>query len=86
MTSSERFKIASMRYGDELFAKGKICRDNEALVQYQNALTVGPLDKIAQKNYDEAMLTCYPSTETPSPTATLSLIPTETTIPPTSYP
>jgi tetratricopeptide (TPR) repeat protein len=81
MTSSARFQIASMRYGDELFAKGKICGDNEALAQYQNAQNISPLDKTAQNNYNDAMLTCFPSTDTPAP-----ITETPTTAAPTSYP
>ena len=93
MTSSERYKFASMRYGDELFAKGKICEESEALVQYQNAQTIGPLDKTAQNNFDSAMLTCHPATETPTLfTATPTVgVPVNTAVPtdtsaPTSYP
>jgi tetratricopeptide (TPR) repeat protein len=90
MTSSERYQIASMRYGDELFASGKICRENEALTQYKNAQAISPLDKTAQHNYDSAMLTCFPPTNTPAPfteTPTLGA-PTlvDTPVPPTSYP
>jgi NADPH-dependent glutamate synthase beta subunit-like oxidoreductase len=55
-----------MSYGDELFAQEKICEENEALVQYQNAQTIAALDKVAQKNYDQAMLICHPPTETPT--------------------
>ena len=66
MTSSERYWFASMRYGDELFAQEKICEENEALIQYQNAQTIAALDKVAQKNYDQAMLICHPPTETPT--------------------
>src|SRR4030095_954751 len=51
MTASERYYYASMRYGDQLFAEGKYCEEGEALAQYQNALTVGALDKVAQNNY-----------------------------------
>ena len=86
MTSSERYWFASMRYGDELFAQEKICEEEEALVYYQNAQLIAPLDKTAQNNFDEAMLLCHPSTETPSATATFSLTPTETPTPIVSYP
>ena len=87
MTASERYWFASMRYGDELFAQEKICEEEEALVYYQNAQLIAPLDKTAQNNFDEAMLLCHPSTETPSATATFSLTPTtETPTPIVSYP
>lgn len=93
MTASERFWYASMRYGDELFAQNKICEENEALVHYNNALTIAPLDKTAQKNYDEALLLCFPPTATfdpfllATPTPTLGTIPTDTPAPaPTDTP
>jgi len=82
MTSSARFQIASMRYGDQLFAKGKICGDNEALAQYQNAQNISPLDKAAQNNYNQAMLTCFPATDTPAPITETPTSPA----PPTTYP
>src|SRR6188474_2798570 len=34
MTSSERYWYAAMRYGDQLFAQGKLCEEGEALVYY----------------------------------------------------
>jgi len=86
MTSSERYKIASMRYGDELFAKGNLCGGGEALAQYQNAQTIGPLDKIAQNNYDSAVITCTPATETPVPFTPTPATILDTVVPPTSYP
>ncbi len=67
MTASERYWFASMRRGDELFAQGKYCEEEEALVYYNNALTVAALDKLAQQNYDEAMLVCFPATPTFDP-------------------
>jgi len=80
MTSSERYWFASMRYADQLFAEGKLCEENEALVYYQNAQTIAALDKTAQNNFDEAFDICHPPT-----TATLSPV-TETSTPATSYP
>ena len=74
MTAVERYKYASMRYGDQLFAQGKYCEEGEALVQYQNALTVGALDKVAQNNYDEILPICFP----PSPTIDLTALVTPT--------
>ena len=65
MTSSERYRIASMRYGDELFAQEQWC---PAYEQYQNASKVGELDATGQKNAYQAMMQCYPPalpTETP---------------------
>jgi tetratricopeptide (TPR) repeat protein len=72
MTASERYKVASMRYGDELFGKGKFCEEGEALANYRNAQTVGQLDKVAQQNYDEAMLICFPATPTFDPASLIT--------------
>lgn len=90
MTASERYWYATMRYGDELFLKNRICEEDEAIAQYQKAQTIAALDKTAQDYYDQAILICFPptatpdlSTPTPPPTG---IIPTVETIPPTSYP
>lgn len=90
MTASERYWYATMRYGDELFLKNRICEEDEALVQYQKAQTIAALDKTAQDYYDQGILICFPPTatpdlSTPTPTPT-GIIPTVETIPPTSYP
>ena len=82
MTASERYWFASMRLGDELFAKEKLCEENEALVYYQNAQSIAALDKIAQHNYDQAMLICHPPTDTPTPvTETPTATPATTSYP-----
>ena len=75
MTATERYYYASMRYGDQLFAEGKYCEEGEAIFQYQNAMTVGALDKTAQSNYDELYLVCFP----PTPTIDLTALVTPTT-------
>ncbi len=73
MTASERYRVASMRYGDELVAKGDYC---EAYVQYTNAQSFGALDNTAQDGFEQASEVCYP------PTATLAPVtPTETPTP-----
>jgi len=78
MTASERYRIASMRYGDEFYAKGKFC---DALAQYENAKRIGPLDKTSEANYGPAYVGCYPPTPTIdpatliTPTATLPAYP-----------
>lgn len=72
MTASERYRVASMRYGDELLAKGDACA---AFTQYSNAQTVGELDDSAAKGLRQATLICYPATETPFPTETPTLGP-----------
>ncbi|MEP6896510.1 MAG: hypothetical protein ABI986_12960, partial [Chloroflexota bacterium] len=86
MTSSERYWFASMRYADELFAKGKLCEENEARVYYENAQTIAALDKVAQKNYNDLMLVCNPPTPTIDLTAIVTPTVTDTPVPPTSYP
>jgi len=88
MNANERYWFASMRYGDELFAKNQICEENEALVQYRNAQLIAALDKTAQENYDKGMLICFPPTPTPdlsTATPTVEVVPTTETAPP-SYP
>jgi hypothetical protein len=67
MTATERYWFAAMRYGDELFAKGEICGDGQALAQYTSAMTIAALDKVAQTNYNDAMLVCFPPTPTIDP-------------------
>jgi tetratricopeptide (TPR) repeat protein len=72
MTASERYRIASMRYGDQLFQQERYC---DSLVQYTTAQSYSPLDNTAQKNFDEAYLICYPPTATPEPfTATPDVV------------
>ena len=76
LTASDRFRIASMRYGDDLLRRKQYC---EAYVQYDNAQKVGQLDQTAADGFREASLRCYPPTVTP--TATLEVIPTTETLP-----
>lgn len=73
MYATTRYQFASMRYGDDLLAKGDYCG---AYTQYTNAQGVGELDSAAQKGFNEATEACYPATATPEP-----LIPTETATP-----
>lgn len=99
MTAAERYWYASMRYGDQLFAQGKYCEEGEAIFQYQNALSIGALDRVAQSNYDELLLVCFPVTPTidltalVTPTLTTPIIgttetpkDTDTPAPPTETP
>jgi tetratricopeptide (TPR) repeat protein len=72
MTATERYYVASMRYGDELFAQGKYCEEEEALVYYRNAQTIAALDKAAQQNYDAAILICFPATPTFDPASLIT--------------
>jgi tetratricopeptide (TPR) repeat protein len=94
MTVGERFHYASMRYGDQLFADGKYC---DAVVQYENAQNVAPLDKLAKDNYDDALIGCFPPTPTFDPALlitptietvvpTTEVTPVDTPIPPTETP
>jgi len=82
MTASERFRRASMRYGDALLVRKQYC---EAYKQYDNASKVGNLDETAASGFAEATKFCYPATVTPSPTLLVSpttdpgsVIPTDT--------
>jgi len=80
MTASERYRIASMRYGDEYFGMNKSC---DAVVQYENAQKIGPLDQLAQQNYNKAFVSCFPPSatpvlETPTVSGDVTIIPTDT--------
>jgi hypothetical protein len=65
MTAPQRFHFASMRYGDQLFGQGQYC---DAVVQYQNAQAIAPLDGPASDGFEEAYIACFPPTETITPT------------------
>ena len=90
LTAADRYRIASMRYGDEFFGKNQFC---EAVVQYENAQRIAPLDQLAQQNFNQAYVTCFPPTATidpaslftPTPTIDPG-IPTNTPVPPTATP
>ncbi len=94
MTATERFRIASIKYGDYLMTQEQYC---EAQIQYQNALNLYN-DPAIQPTAAAAAEWCAnppgqeaPATETPTPTATvtpggdLTLTPGED-IPPTETP
>ena len=66
MTASDRFRIASMRYGDEFFGLEQFC---EAVVQYENAQRIAPLDQLAQQNFNQAYVGCFPATPTFDPSS-----------------
>lgn len=88
MTASQRYYNASMRYGDELFARKDYCG---AYQNYTNAMSLGGLDATSQKNYNDAFVGCYPPTAVPiiEATATTEALPTEppaATEPPTVTP
>jgi tetratricopeptide (TPR) repeat protein len=85
MTASERFRIASMRYGDVLVKQKNYC---DAYTQYDNASKIGNLDETAANGFHEASLACYPPTATPTATleVTATTAPADTAIIPTDTP
>jgi tetratricopeptide (TPR) repeat protein len=72
MNAGQRYHVALMRYGDELFLQNRFC---DAYAQYEAAAAIGGLDETAQKNANQSFQQCFPATETPMPT---SEIPTAT--------
>ncbi|MBI1855673.1 MAG: hypothetical protein HYR93_07395 [Chloroflexi bacterium] len=76
MTAAQRYQVALMRYGDQLFGQKSYC---DAVVQYQAAQNIGNLDQQASKNFNQAYQTCYPPTEVP--TDTPAAPPTDTPVP-----
>ena len=73
LTAADRFRLASMNYGDQLFSQKRYC---DAFTQYDNASKLGTMDEGTDARFQEAKLNCYPPTLTP--TATLEVTPTET--------
>jgi tetratricopeptide (TPR) repeat protein len=71
MTATERYRIAAMSYGDQLYAEEQFC---EAYEQYLASQTVGQLDADTAARANQAYLGCYPPTGTPEPT--LAVTPT----------
>jgi len=68
MTASQRYYIALMRYGDELFQREQFC---DAVTQYQAAAAIAELDDTAQKGFNQSYQACFPATETPTPTGSV---------------
>jgi tetratricopeptide (TPR) repeat protein len=60
MTASERYRIASMRFGDELFVQEQYCA---AVDQYKAAQLLGELDDTSLRNATQAFRQCYPPTD-----------------------
>lgn len=79
MTATERYRIAAMRYGDQLYGEGRYCDADE---QYNRAQSAGGLDEASKGQANQAHLACYPPTATPGPVITVT--PTATTD--SSYP
>lgn len=82
MTATERYYIAAMRYGDQLFTQNQFCA---AWEQYQAAQTIGSLDAEASKNANQAYQACYPPTATAAPTEAATSTPVPPS-PPTDTP
>ena len=85
LTAADRYRIASMRYGDEFFGQEKFC---DAVVQYENAQRIAPLDQLAQQNFNQAYIACFPPTPTIDPASLFTPtvdpgILTNTPVPPT---
>ncbi len=68
MTAAERFRVASIRYGDQLVAAQDYCGARD---QYRNALSMAPDSKLAP-TATAVQLICQPPTPTPAPTFTPS--------------
>jgi len=86
MTASDRYRIASMRYGDELYGRKQYC---DAVDQYENAQAITPLDKVASDNYSKAYVACFPPTAIPvvdTPTVDVGVTEAPTEPPPTEPP
>jgi tetratricopeptide (TPR) repeat protein len=79
MTATERYRIAAMRYGDQLYANQQYC---DAYEQYQSAQTAGQLDSDVAGRSNQAYLACYPPTSTPEPTVIATEPPPAATEPP----
>jgi hypothetical protein len=65
MNASERYRIATMRYGDELFLDQQYCAAAE---QYQISQSLGQLDAESYKRANQAYQKCYPPTPFVPPT------------------
>jgi tetratricopeptide (TPR) repeat protein len=80
MSATQRFRIALMRYGDQLWSQGQAC---DAWEQYKEAQSMGDLDQVAAKNANQAFQQCYPPTAEPTETPAEILLDTPTPEPPT---
>jgi hypothetical protein len=73
MNASQRFRIALMRYGDQLWERGDACAASGI---YDEAKAIGELDDVSGRNANQAFQQCFPATrnplsssETPAPSA-----------------
>jgi len=66
MSATERYRIALMHYGDDLYTNGQYC---DASREYQLSATIGPLDDPqSQKNANKSYFECFPPTQVILPT------------------
>jgi tetratricopeptide (TPR) repeat protein len=86
ITAIERFRLASIAYGDQLAKAGDACG---AYKQYDNAVQINKSDALGP-TVTAVYRICYPPTATPGPTATITPTPTRpaaaTTVAPTTAP
>ncbi len=82
-TAMERYRKASIAYGDQLVAAGEYCMARD---QYRNALSLGG-DELLAPTATAVQLLCEPPTPTPAPvTPTPTLGAPTLPVPPTTYP
>jgi len=76
MTASQRFRIALLRHGDDLWARGQACDATEA---YNEAKIYGELDGDSAKFANQAHQQCFPATEEPTSEAPAETPPGDST-------
>lgn len=76
-TAMERYRKASIAYGDQLYAAGEYCMARD---QYRNALSLGG-DQVLAPTATAVQLLCEPPTPTPAPTEIIPTLPAPTTYP-----
>jgi len=75
-TALERFRYASVKYGDQLLATGEYCQARD---QYNTALSISVDDQLAPTATAVQLICQPPTVEAPTPTMTLETIIIETT-------
>lgn len=78
MTAVERFRVASIRYGDQLMTQGLYC---DAEIQYRNALTIRP-DTVAESAASQAAEYCANPPNQEEETEEVPPLPENTLTPP----
>ena len=76
-TATERFRVASIRYGDQLILEEQYCSARD---QYSIALSISQDNQLAP-TATKAQLLCAPPTATPMPPTTTPMPPTDTPVP-----